>query len=161
MFFQNFPNTFFDLDKTNRVIVTDFIRAIKIDPRLKDNDLFYTFYEAQDGEMPEVISHKVYGTTMYHWVIMAINEKFDPFNDFPKSDATLLKYAAEKSGDVNEIHHLDDENGNWVDAFTVGGIPITNIEYERKENEKKRTVKILKRDVLEEFVSQYEELIRI
>jgi len=111
--------------------------------------------------MPEIISHKVYGTTMYHWVIMAINERFDPYNDFPKADSILLKYTEEKYGDINGIHHYEDANGNWVDVFTVGGIPITNIEHERKENEKKRTLKILKRDVLEEFVTQYEELIAV
>lgn len=160
MFFQKFPSTLFDITKIDSVVITDFIRAVKIDQRLKDDDIFYDFYEAQDDEMPEVISHKFYKTTQYHWVIMLVNEKFDPWNDFPKSEQTLIKAAAEKYADINAVHHYQDALGNIVDAFS-DGIPITNIEYEQQENEKKRTVKILKRNVLDAFVEQYETLVAV
>ena len=160
MFFQKFPTTLFDTTKLDSVVVTDFIRAVKIDQRLKEDDIFYDFYEAQDDEMPEVISHKFYKTTQYHWVIMLVNEKFDPWNDFPKSETTLIKAATEKYADINAVHHYQDSLGNVVDAFS-DGIPITNIEYEQQENEKKRTVKILKRNVLDAFVEQYETLVAV
>lgn len=159
MLFQNFPSTLFELDKNNSVVVTDFIRAIKIDPKLKEEDVFYDFYEAADGETPEIISHKMYGTTQFHWVIMLMNEKFDAWNDFPQTPQTIQKVAAEKYSNINAVHHYEDVNGNWVDQFYVGRNPITNLEYEFQENEMKRTVKILKRVVLDAFVDQYESLI--
>lgn len=160
MFFQKFPTTFFDINKIDSVIIRDFIRAVKIDPRLKEDDIFYDYYQAQDNEMPEVISHKFYQTTQYHWVIMLVNEKFDPLNDFPKSDDIIIKLATEKYVDINDIHHYQDELGNVVDEFS-NGIPITNLEFERQENEKKRTVKIMKRNVLDAFVEQYETLVAV
>lgn len=159
MLFESFPFTTFDIDSKNKIIVTDFIRAIRVDSNLKNNDLLYIFYEAKDGETPEIISHKFYKSTQYHWVIMLVNEKFDPWRDFPQSDYVLTKMANEKYADINALHHYEDANGNWVDEFAPVKIPITNIEYERQLNEANRTIKILKREVLTNFVDQYRDLI--
>jgi Base plate wedge protein 53 len=161
MFFTSFPTTTFAIDEQNQVIVTDFIRAIKIDSDLKEDSVFFDIYEVQDGETPEVISHKVYKSTQYHWVIMAVNERFDPWRDFPQSDYVILKMSADKYADINGLHHYEDANGNWVDEFAAEKIPVTNIEYERKENDAKRSLKILKPEILADFVDSYKSLIAI
>lgn len=161
MLFQKFPVTLFDISRTEQVVIQDFIRAIKVDPQIKENALFFDYYEARDNEMPEMISHRFYKSTHYHWVIMLINEKFDPYNDFPKSDDILIKYAIDRYGDINGIHHYEDTQGNIVDEFAIDKLPITNIEYLRQENEKKRTVKILKRNILDSFVDEYQTLIAV
>lgn len=161
MFFQKFPKTSFDLNRLDKIIVTDIIRGIKIDPSLKENDLFYNIYQAKDGETPEIISHKVYGTVQFHWVIMLINEKFDWINDFPQPDTVIQKYCLDTYSDINGVHHYIDSSGNWVDEFSPDKIPVTNIEHERLINEEKRSVKILKRDILDEFVLQAESLLRV
>lgn len=160
MFFSKFPSTTFELDSKTKLLVTDIIRAIQIDPNLKHNDIYYYEYDAKDDETPEIISHKAYKSTLYHWVIMLINDKFDPWNDFPKNDLTLQKMTIDKYGSLNSVHHYEDSNGNIVDELS-NGIPITNIEYVRQQNELKRKVKILKREVLADFVSQYQTLISV
>jgi hypothetical protein len=159
MLFNNFPSTLFKLTDDSSVVVTDFIRAIKLDPQLKDNSLLYTLYEASDGETPEVISHKFYKSTEYHWVIMLVNEKFDPWRDFPQTDNVVIAGAKEKYSDINAIHHYEDSNHNVVDEFYPLSTPITNIDHERRVNESKRTVKVLKKQVLSDFVDQYRSLI--
>lgn len=159
MFFDYFPVTTFTLDDNTTVLVTDFLRVIKLDAVLKNNPIFFNVYQAQDNETAEIISHKMYKSTQYHWIIMLLNEKFDAYNDFPKSDDLLIKLASKKYADINATHHYEDANHNTVDQFTMGGIPITNIEYEREMNEKKRTVKVLNPQVLAEFVQQYKNLI--
>lgn len=161
MLFENFPVTYFDIDSRNKVVIQDFLRAVKIDPALKENDIFYTIYEAKDGETPEIISHKSYKSTQYHWVIMLLNEKFDPWRDFPQPDSVIQKVASEKYADPNATHHYVDPNNNIVDELDPTGIPVSNIEHERIENEKKRKVKILKPAVLAEFVRQYENLVNV
>lgn len=159
MLFDYFPTTYFKLDNDKSVIVTDFIRAIKLDPQLKENSLLYTLYEVSDGETPEIISHKFYKSTEYHWVIMLLNEKFDPWRDFPQSDSVIVAAAMEKYDNINGIHHYEDSNGNVVDEFYPFAAYVTNIDYERKVNESKRTVKVLKKQVLSDFVDQYRTLI--
>ena len=159
MFFEKFPLMYFPQPDGSRILVTDFIRAIKIDPQLKFNELLYDTYIAKDGETPEIISHKKYKSTQYHWVIMLLNEKFDPWRDFPQTDANIIKMAREKYVDINAIHHYEDGSGNWVDEFTPLKSAVTNIEYERQLNEQKREVKILRPELLAEFITQYRQLI--
>lgn len=161
MLFDNFPTTLFQLSPTNRIVVTDFIRVVKIDTSLKENDLAFIIYEAQNGETPEIISHKFYKSTEYHWVIMLLNEKFDPWRDFPQSDAIVIKNANEQYANVNDIHHYEDSNGNVVDSTYPLATPITNLEYERKMNEDKRTIKVLRPEILPEFINQYKKLVSI
>jgi len=161
MFFENFPSTYFRVDDSTLVVVTDFLRAIKIDPVLKDNSLMYDVYEIKDNETPEMISHKFYKSTQYHWVIMLVNEKFDPYRDFPKSDEILIEFAKTQYTNINDVHHYEDANMNWVDNINTTGIPITNLEYVRELNEATRPIKILKRELLSEFVQQYKNLISV
>lgn len=160
MFFNKFPLTSFKLDPKTNILVTDIIRAVKVDPYLKNSDIFYYTYTAKDGETPEIISHKAYKSTQYHWVIMLINEKFDAWNDFPQPDIVIQRMAVDKYSSLTAVHHWEDSNGNQVDELS-GGIPITNIEYERQQNELKRTIKILKPELLTEFVSRYQELVSV
>lgn len=161
MFFENFPATYFNVSPTQKVVIQDFIRAVKIDPVLKENDALFTYYRAKDGDTPEIISHKMYRTTQYHWVIMVLNEKFDPWRDFPQSDYNLRKMASDKYADIDGVHHYVDANNNIVDALHPNKIPVTNIEYEIALNESKRLIKIMKPEVLTQFVKSYESLIRV
>lgn len=164
MFFKPFPPIYYEIATNNQVIVTDFLRAIKLDPKLKENPIFFKMYEIQDGDTPEIISHKFYGSTMYHWVLMLLNEKFDPWRDFPQSDEVVRKFAEEKYDDLNDIHHYEDANGNWINdsgGLNEFEIPITNIEYELDLNERKRSIKILDKSILSTFVNEYTQLISI
>jgi len=159
MFFDYFPNTYFNIDDKTLVLVTDFIRAVKLDKVLKTDPTLFYEYECLDNEMPEIISHKFYKSTYYHWVIMLLNEKFDPYRDFPKDDASIIKMTTDKYTDINGIHHYEDSSGDYVDVFYVGGAPITNLEYERRLNQEKRSIKIMHPEVLSEFVQSYKQLI--
>lgn len=159
MFFEKFPLMYLPMDDGSKILVTDFIRAMKIDPQLKSNELLFDIYIAKDGETPEIISHKFYKSTQYHWVIMLLNEKFDPWRDFPQSDANIAKLAMDIYPDINAVHHYEDDSGNWVDELTPLKTPITCIDYERQLNEKKREVKILRSELLAEFITQYRQLI--
>ncbi len=161
MLFNFFPKTTFKISDTEHIVVTDFIRAIKIPDTIKNNSLYFKEYVAADNETPEIISHKMYGTTTYHWVIMLINEKYDVRNDFPLDDISLQKICIDTYGDLDVIHHYEDSNGNIVDEFTSGKMPITNIEHIRKQNDSKRYIKVLDFVVLTDFVSQYKSLIKV
>lgn len=164
MFFKSFPSIYYEISQSNQTLVTDFLRAIKLDYSLKENPIFYKIYEIQNGDTPEIISHKFYGTTAYHWVLMLLNEKFDPFRDFPQPDEVVWKYVMDKYSDVNAIHHYEDSNGNWINTsnqLNEFEIPITNIEHELTLNERKRTIKIMDKTILSEFVNEYTKLIGI
>ncbi len=157
MFLDSMPLTTFTVNNDESIVVRDFIRAIRIDPGLKNNPFNFTVYSAKDNETPEIISHMFYQTTMYHWIIMLFNEKFDPLNDFPKSDELIRKQTVNQFGSLNAVHHYENDSGEWVDEFTIEAerIPVTNYEYMTKLNEDKRPVKILRKELVSEFVQLY------
>jgi hypothetical protein len=57
--------------------------------------MLYDEYDIIDGETPEIISEKFYGTPEYHWVVMLANEKFDYLNDFPLPESVLQKHISD------------------------------------------------------------------
>jgi hypothetical protein len=67
----------------------------------------YEYYDIQEGETPEIISEKVYGTAFYHWTLMLANQKYDYANDYPLTAAELAEYvtAVYGAGKEDHIHH--------------------------------------------------------
>jgi hypothetical protein len=76
-------------------------------------------YYILDGETPEIISDKFYGTTDYHWLIMYINNKFDYISDFPIKEEAIYRHTQDKYGDdqVEAIHHYEDDKGNICNEY--------------------------------------------
>jgi Base plate wedge protein 53 len=161
MFFENFPYTTFRIDRNSSILVQDIIRGIRLDPRLKEDSVHWFPYSMKDEETPEMVSYKFYKSTQYHWVIMLLNERFDFINDFPHTYDVINRFALRKYDDVNGTHHYEASDGEWVDEFTPLANPITNLEFEQQVNESKRLIKVLKPELLTEFVSMYEALINV
>lgn len=155
MFFENFPTTFHTTLNNEKILVTDWIRAIKIPKNILEDQNLYQYYTAKDNETPEIISHKFYKSTQYHWVIMVLNQRFDVWNDYPRSDATIRRYVS----DLDGVHHYINDQGEIVDAYTYPRIPVTNYEHAISENEKKRIIKVLQPSYLAEFISVFQQLI--
>lgn len=161
MFFENFPVTFHKTINGEEILVSDIVRAINIPSDVLNDHNLYEYYLANDNETPEIISHKFYKSTAYHWVIMAINQRYDMWNDYPKDDNTIRTLCENKyNNGIDGIHHYEGPNGDVVDEFTVDKAPVSNYEYESEENEKKRMIKVLKSIYLSEFISLYTNLIK-
>lgn len=97
-YFQNFPLTqydiFYDGQKTD---VVDIFRTVKVKNQYKDNITFYTYYNIQDGERPDVVSSKLYGSTRYFWTFFMINDNLvNYYNDWPLSNQDMQELIAHK-----------------------------------------------------------------
>lgn len=98
MYFKNFPEFLYDFNYGNRIktsIVKDITRNIRIRRDILANVTLYDEIDIVDGETPEVISEKFYGTPDYHWVVMLCNEKYDYRKDFPVPESVLTKHIAD------------------------------------------------------------------
>jgi hypothetical protein len=128
MYFANFPKIVYDFDLgagTDYRIITDITRNVRLRKQILENISLYDYYDIQEGETPEIISEKVYGTPYYHWVIMLVNQRYDYINDFPLSTLELEAYIARKYGEnLYETHHYL-QNG----VITEGAATITFKEY--------------------------------
>jgi hypothetical protein len=112
-YFDNFPYVGYDLNSSPQpgelVWVTDiFRRTAPIQNLLKNKQLFYN-YHINEGETPEMIADRTYGSSKYHWVVNLINNITDPLLDWPKDYANLVAYINDTYGSVanaaSGIHH--------------------------------------------------------
>ena len=97
-----------------------------------------------------------------------INKYFDRYYDWPLTERDLQKYVGEKYATANAIHHyeISQESGDTNVKIQVmvadhpTATPITNFEYAREVNDKRKNVKILKKIYLESFVDEFTNLLK-
>lgn len=108
MYFANFPQIVYDFDLstgTDYRLITDISRNVRFRKSILENISLYDYYDINEGETPEMISEKIYGTPFYHWVIMLANQRYDYINDFPISQLELDAHVIKKYG-VDKIEHV-------------------------------------------------------
>jgi hypothetical protein len=100
-YFDNFPYFAYSLNNVGEFQwVTDiFRRTAPIAGLVKNKQVFYS-YLIVEGETPEMIADRIYGSTKYHWVVTLLNGITDPLIDWPKSYANLVKYIVDKYGSI-------------------------------------------------------------
>src|SRR5687768_4346298 len=114
-YFSHFPEIYYPFvmnGKEEIKVVRDLTRNVRLIKEIASKITLYELYDIEDGDTPEIISEKFYGTTQYHWIIMLLNERYDYVSDFPLSQPVLDKFVTQKYGEGNEnaVHHWIDEN---------------------------------------------------
>lgn len=165
-YFQRLGTLDYDIDGSGTTkTVTAIHKNVKVRDAIKNNITNYYLYDVGDGETPEIISFKAYGTTQHHWIILLFNDIVDPYHDWAMDSQDLIDYMVEKYGSVTEaqtgVHHYEDGDGNEVNntAESPAATTVTNWTYEQTLNESKRQIKILKPELVTEFVREFESLV--
>lgn len=162
-YFAKFPILFYSIDAGKTVTaVSDILRRIAVKQETKENFSLFEKYTIQDGETPETVSHKFYGDSEYHWVILLMNDIIDPRYEWPLTEAQLYDYVYNKySGSISGVKHytISETNTIVVDSDYVGAYPVTNLNYESSLNEAKRNIRILRSKYLSSFITEFEALV--
>lgn len=97
-YFNYFPKTayFLEKEKQSLDIVTNLTSKFKFDSNFKENSVVYYDYVVTDGETPEVISDKIYGSPEKHWIILALNDIVHPQLDWPLEQKSLISFIGKK-----------------------------------------------------------------
>ena len=175
-YFETFTKLLYDIDNTkNFKLVTDIFRRIKVREQLKENAALFSKYSVPSGEQPETTSYKHFGTTDYFWIILLLNDITDRYYGWPLSDQDFEKYVNDKYTNPGGVHHYEitqssgSTTGNGPDDYShkievnsteTGAEAVTNYEYERRQQDKKRQVKLLDPRYLPMFLEEFERLIR-
>ena len=173
MYFGSFPVIPYDSKGDLKFKdVTNLLRRVGIRTKLKSNALLYDTYNVKEGETPEMIAHKLYGDSELHFVIMLVNDITDRYHQWPMSLSQFQEFINDKYDDPDGIHHYEStqtsgdtkvkiEVFNEVDSDAYTGLtPITNREYEENEQDKKRQIRLLDPSYIEQFVDEFEKLIK-
>jgi len=157
--FQYYPKVAYKVDNV------DYIKAIDITTSIKIKDFFKTYrgisftpYVVKDGERPDYVSYKFYGTPMYDWVILLSNDIYNIYDDWPKNTNTLNSYIEEKYGTIESalgtIKYYYNLNNDIIDETMWTNLPTnqrkseSQYEYEVRRNINKSKIKLVKKELV-------------
>lgn len=97
-YFRYFPQTYYNLeDSKNSVdVVTNIMSKFSFEPSFKNNSVIYYEYVVTDGETPEMLAHKIYGSAEKHWIILSLNDIVNPLTDWPVEQRSLINIIDKK-----------------------------------------------------------------
>ena len=75
--------------RTERISSRNIMVRAKFLDYVKNTQTTYLNYIIRDGEKPETLAHRVYGSSDLHWVILLFNEILDPLFGWPVSSYDL------------------------------------------------------------------------
>jgi hypothetical protein len=103
-YFRNIPKVKYDINgaEPNKYLnVTNIMKRISFKPSVIEDITDYYPYRVKDGERPDILSHQKYGTVAYAYLIMLINDIYDPLFDWPLTSQQFEKYLISKYGSVS------------------------------------------------------------
>ena len=155
MYFDKFPNIYYEFiinGKSELRAVKDITTNVRFRKQLLSQITLYDEYDIKEGETPDIIAAKYYGSSEYHWIVMLANERFNYIEDFPLDNYAFELFVAEKYGDdLYATHHHEDDDGYVVNV----GYPVSNYEHESRVNEKKRRIKLISPTLLSTILANY------
>lgn len=114
MFFKYFPTINYKADGYDTPLTDISIAFIK-KKLFADSAYLFRRYTIIEGETPEAVSYKLYGTTRFHWTLIFMNDIVDVMTDWFMSSDLLLEFTEAKyplienditnSSGVFGIHH--------------------------------------------------------
>ena len=102
-YFKNIPKVSYDINGTepnNFLSVTNIMKRVKFKSKIIEDIVDYYPYFVKEGERPDIISFNEYGTIAYAYLIMLVNNIYDPSFDWPLSSQQFEKYIESKYGSV-------------------------------------------------------------
>ena len=161
------------ISSSTYVTAKNIFRRMKIRDDLKSVFSVFDKYEIDDGDRPDTVARDFYGKSNLDWVVLITANIINVRDEWPLSDKEVYDFTVSKYGltEVNNIKHYETKkitnsrgvvvlrSGEIVDAgFTInyydgGDITttpsntvrgVTNYEYEVRENQKKRSIDILR-----------------
>ena len=175
-YFNEFPLVQYNLSGVNgkTVEVTDIWRKVKVRSKIANNLSLFDKFDVPEGDSPETVAYKVYGSTDYFWVVCLLNNVVNRYYDWPLDEFNFQQYVADKYANPDAIHHYEitqssgKQTGDGpsdyshkieVNSDYVGAESVSNIEYERRLQDEKRQIKLLSPQYLNSFIDEFRRLI--
>ena len=175
-YFSKFPMMIYDMKNNgNFKLLPDILRRVKQRSAIKSGQFIFDTYDVRNGERPEDIAYKWFGDAELHWVILMTNNVTDRYYDWPMSDAQFEVYLDDKYTNPDAVHHYEitKDSGDTtsqgpndyshkveVNSDTDNAVTISNRQYEEREQDKKRAIRLLNQKFLPDFIAEFDKLIR-
>ena len=184
MYFKNIPTIIYDsVGNGEFKDVKNLLRRVAVRAKVKTNTLFYDTYDVKEGETPESIAGRLYGDSELHWIIMLVNDITDRYHQWPMNYSQFLQYINDKyvntdgTSNVDGTHHYEiaqssGDTDTKIEVYNNSALyagdqdfygsatTITNREYEEDLLEKKRNIRLLDPQYVQQFIEEYETLMK-
>lgn len=161
----------------NYKILPDILRRVKQRNAIASGQFIFDTYDVVNGEKPEDIAYKWFGDAQLHWVILMTNNITDRFHQWPMTQPQFDEFLTDKYGAGNEdaIHHYEITKSSGktsssgpndyshlveVNSDTDNASSISNREYEERQQDKYRSIKLLNQQFLSDFLEEFDKLIK-
>ena len=176
-FFFFFSMLLYDVKNNNNYkLLPDILRRVKIRSAINNSSMLFDSYDVRDGERPEDVAFKWFGDAELHWVILMTNNVTDRYYQWPMSQPQFSEFLTDKYGAGSEdaIHHYEITKSSGsttgqgpndyshlveVNSDTDNASSISNREYEEREQDKSRQIKLLDKRYLNAFIEEFNSLI--
>ena len=162
--------------------VKNLFRRNKLRDDLQNSFTVFDKYEIMEGARPDTVAEELFGNSELDWVVLLTAGIINVRDEWPLSSKDLYEFSENKYGfeNINNVHHYETTEvkdslgrlilpeGKVVDSnFTIPKpdtsneetttlnpvIGISNWEYEAIKNEKKRSIYVLRRMYLQQFLN--------
>jgi len=175
-YFNEFPVINYNLSGVNGNTkeITDIWRRVKVRSKIANNVALFDKFDVPEGDSPETVAYKVYGDAEYFWVVTLMNNIVNRYYDWPLDEYNFQQYVEDKYANPDAIHHYEitqssgKQTGDGPADYThkvecnatePGAQSVSNIEYERRLQDKKRQIKLLQPNYLNNFIDEFRRLI--
>ena len=175
-YFNEFPVIDYNLSGVNGNTkkITDIWRRVKVRSKIANNVTLFDKLDVPEGDKPEDIAYKAYGDADYFWVVCLMNNIVNRYYDWPLDEYNFQRYVEDKYSNPDGIHHYEitqlsgkqtsDGPSDYshkleVNSDTAGAQSVSNIEYERRLQDQKRQIQLLRPEFLDEFIEEFKQLI--
>ena len=159
----------------NYKLLPDILKRVKQRNAIKSGQFIFDNYDVRDGEKPEDIAYKWFGDAQLHWVILMTNNVKNRYYDWPMNSVQFQAMLEDKYDNPDGIHHYEitQDSGHTsgqgpndysykveVNSDTTNASSISNREYEEREQDKKRSIRLLNQKFLPAFIEEFDNLIK-
>ena len=177
-YFSRFPMMIYDVKgNDNYKLLPDILRRVKQRAGIKAGQFIFDSYDVMNGEKPEDIAFKWFGDAQLHWIILMTNNITDSYYQWPMTQPQFAEFLTDKYGAGNEdsAHHYEvtQDSGRTsgqgpndyshkveVNSDTDNATTITNREYEERQQDKYRSIRLLNQRYVSDFISEFDNLIK-
>ena len=164
----------YSIKGTDYKLVPDILRRVKLRANIRNGMFMFDNYDVKEGETPESVAHKWFGDVNSHWVILMTNNITDRYYEWPLTQPQFHLYLEDKYGvgNIDSVHHYeisqtsgpttsrDNSHLVEVNSDASGASAVTNREYEHREQDKLRQIRLLNPRYLSTFVQEFDNLIQ-
>lgn len=175
--FNKVPYVSYDvfLNKKNRVVKNIF-KSAQVVEKYQVAPASSNEYTVKDGDTPEIISELYYKTPMYHWTILVFNNITSFYDEWPLGSNSFANLITKKYGDllsaettphcyINKINStkISPETYNLLrtDFDRTQYEMYSKYDYEIELNELNRVIRLIKPEIVDDFVREYERVIKL